>query len=430
MNREILRLAVPTIISNISVPLLSTVDTVLMGQLSGLHLGAVGVGAMIFNFLYWNFGFLRMGTTGLTAQGFGRKSNHEMATVLGRALLTGLFLGIILILSQQLLWLASARAMQLSPEHYPLVKSYFLIRILAAPATLLLYSLMGWYFGMQNALYPLWITLFLNLVNIGLSMWLVMYAGWGVKGVAYGTLIAQYSGLLFAGMLLLVRYRPFVTWLSLRTILIWHEFLRFFSINKDIFIRTLCLSVVFFFVYSQASDAGEKTLAATVILLQFLNWMSYGIDGFAFAAESLCGKYFGGSNPSMLNRTIRFSMYWGASLGLAYSLFYGLGRDMLIRLFTSEKSVIQATLDQYNWIVWLPLIAFASYIWDGIFIGLTAVKAMRNSMFISFVVFFVLYYVLRNGTGPDALWIALLGFLLSRGVIQTGQYVKYGYTLK
>lgn len=429
MNREILRLAIPNIISNVSVPLLSTVDTILMGQLSGLHLGAVGIGSMIFNFLYWNFGFLRMGTTGLTAQAYGKKNDQEMIVTLGRALVTGLALGILMILLYLPIWEISSVLMNISTEHMALVKSYFTIRILAAPATFALFSLMGWYFGMQNAIYPLIITVFLNLVNIGISALLVLYFNMEVKGVALGTLIAQYLGLILALVLLLFKYKTLLSLLSVKLIFICDELLAFFTLNKDIFLRTIFLSLVFAFFYSQSSNFGELFLASSVILMQFVNWMSYGIDGFAFAAESLTGKYQGANNEPKLKKTIRYALYWGAGLGLLYSLVFWIGELPLIRLFSSEVSVQEATAKYYIWIVILPIIGFGSYIWDGVFVGLTAVKSMRNSMFLSFVFYFATYFGLQNILGAQALWLALLTFLLARGSIQSYLYWKKGPVL-
>jgi MATE family multidrug resistance protein len=430
MNREILRLAIPNIISNVSVPLLSTVDTVLMGQLSGLHLGAVGIGSMIFNFLYWNFGFLRMGTTGLTAQAFGKQNEHDMIVTLGRALVTGLSMGLLLIALYLPVWKVASLLMNVSPDHYELVRSYFTIRVLAAPATFSLFALMGWFFGMQNAVYPLIVTVFLNLVNIALSAFLVLSLGFEVKGVALGTLMAQYLGLLLAVALLFFRYGSLLRQIKYQAIFIRQELLSFFSLNKDIFLRTLCLTLVFAFFYSQSSRYGELTLAASVILLQFLNWMSYGVDGFAFAAESLTGKYHGRADKAMLNRTIRYSFYWGGSLGLLYSLVFWIGEIPLTHLFTSDETVRQATAIYFHWIVILPIVGFSSYIWDGIFVGLTAVRSMRNSMFLSFIVYFIVFYSLNASLGTQALWLALLAFLFTRGAIQTWLYRQKGDRLR
>lgn len=429
MNREILRLAVPNIISNVSVPLLSTVDTILMGQLSGLHLGAVGLGTMIFNFLYWNFGFLRMGTTGLTAQAYGRKNDQEMIVTLGRALVTGLALGTLMILLYLPIWELASVLMNISPEHEALVKSYFSIRLLAAPATFALFSLMGWYFGMQNAIFPLIITVFLNLINIGISALLVLYFNMEVKGVALGTLIAQYLGLILALILLLVKYRTLLNVLSVKLIFIRDELLAFFTLNKDIFLRTVFLSLVFAFFYSQSSKYGEMFLASSVILMQLLNWMSYGIDGFAFAAESLTGKYHGAADDTKLKKTIRYTLFWGAGLGLLYSMVFWIAANPLIQLFSSETAVQDATAKYYYWIVILPIVGFGSYIWDGVFVGLTAVKSMRNSMFLSFVFYFATYYGLQSFMGAHVLWLALLAFLLARGLIQSYLYWEKGSAL-
>lgn len=429
MNREILRLAIPNIISNVSVPLLSTVDTILMGQLSGLHLGAVGIGTMIFNFLYWNFGFLRMGTTGLTAQAFGKRDEKEMIITFGRALVTGLALGLLMILLFRPIWEVSATLMNVSPDHYPLVRSYFTIRIMAAPATFALFSLMGWFFGMQNAIFPLIVTIFLNLLNIGISAFFVLVAGMEVEGVAYGTLIAQYLGLILAIVLFLVKYKYLLNKLSAKAVFVRQELMVFFTLNKDIFLRTICLSFVFAFFYSQSSKFGELTLAASVILLQFLNWMSYGIDGFAFAAESLTGKYQGARDEKMLKKTIRYSFFWGGGLGLLYALVYWLAEIPLTHIFSSENAVRMTTAQYYHWIIILPVIGFSSYIWDGVFVGLTAVKSMRNSMFISFMAYFAVYYGLQPLIGIQALWLALLAFLFARGIVQTLMYAKQGSSL-
>jgi len=429
MNREILRLAIPNIISNVSVPMLSTVDTVLMGQLSGIHLGAIGIGSMIFNFLYWNFVFLRMGTTGLTAQAFGRQDEKEIAISLGRALLTALGMGILMILCQYPLWQAGKILMNVSSEHAPLVESYFRLRLMAAPATLCLYALLGWYFGMQNAIYPLVVTIILNLINIGVSAWLVLGLGMEVRGVALGTVIAQYLGLGIALILLWHRYRSIIFQMVFPALLVRDEIIAFFRLNKDIFLRTLCLSFVFAFFYSQSSASGEMVLASTTILLQFLNWMSYGIDGFAFAAESLTGKYLGAGNDRMLTRTIRYSFYWGGGLALLFSLAYWTLEEPLLALFSSDPEIIRFSSGFFGWIIILPLIGFGSYIWDGIFVGLTAARSMRNSMFLSFAVYFLLYFTMRNGLGPHALWLSLLVFLAARAFFQSMLYFRYGKNL-
>ena len=419
MNKEILRLAIPNIISNVSVPLLSTVDIIFMGTLSGLHIGAVGIGAMIFSFLFWNFGFLRMGTTGMTAQAFGRGDEEAISLQLQRATLVAVFIGVILLVGSPLLFSVGASLMNVAESQYDMVSMYFMVGIVAAPATLLLFALKGWFFGMQNAILPLILTIFINLVNIGLSYYFVIIRGWEIAGVAWGTVIAQYLGLALCGGLILWKYRPYLISFPLSLILKKSALKGFFKINGDIFIRTLCLSFAFGFFYSRSSAYGEVLLAANVILMQLLNWMSYGIDGFAYAAESLVGKYFGANSAPKLMKSIRLSLIWGFGLALFFSGLYGLASDAVLGLFTNDRAVLDMGLYYLPWMVLLPIAGFASYIWDGIYVGVTATTAMRNTMFLALVVFLGTYYLGREWIGPNhGLWLALLLFLLARGGFQ------------
>lgn len=424
MNKEILKLAIPNIISNISVPLLSSVDTALMGQLSALHIGAVGVGSMIFNFIYWNFGFLRMGTTGITAQAYGKEAEKTMVITLGRALFIAGILAILIMVLQVPFGQFSFYLMNLSEAQLPLVETYFYIRIWAAPATLGLYALMGWYFGMQNAIYPLILTITINVVNIICSLIFIKYFGLEVAGVAYGTVIAQYVGLFLAVGLFFYKYRYLLPQLSREAILKWAELKQFLSINSDIFIRTFCLTFAFGFFYSQSSVGGEKLLAVNVILLQFLNWMSYGVDGFAFATESLVGKYVGAKQQLQLNKSIRLSFLWALGLAGLYSLLYGVLGMYLVGLFSSQAEIIAATSPYLFWMILFPLLSTPCYIWDGIFIGLTASRAMRDSMLISLVIYLGIHYVLKVDYGNHGLWLALLIFMVARGIIQWWVYRK------
>lgn len=426
MNKEILRLAIPNIISNISVPLLSTVDTALMGRLSASHIGAVGIGSMIFNFIYWNFGFLRMGTTGISAQAFGRKDNQEIIDTLGRAYLIGLIVGLALILVQWPLNTLSQYLMRVIPTQQPLVSTYIYIRIWAAPATLGLYAFTGWFFGMQNAAYPLIITVFSNLFNIVLSFILVYQLEWGVAGVAWGTVIAQYLGLLIAIILFYWKYRSHLKYFSFKALVAYERFKVFLKINSDIFIRTFLLTLSFGFFYSSSSQYGELTLAANVILLQFITWMSYGIDGFAFASESLVGKYKGANNLPLMHRAIHYSFWWGMGLAITYSLVYLLFGINLIKLFTTETSVVQESKRYLVWIVLFPIISTPCYIWDGIYIGLTASKSMRNLMIGAIIIFFISFYTVGDWWHNHGLWFTLLLFMLARGIFQQIHYMRKG----
>ena len=430
MNREILRLAIPNIISNITVPLLSTVDTALMGRLSEVHIGAVGMGSMIFNFVYWNFGFLRMGTTGLTAQAFGRRDDAGMAQTLGRALLVVLALAASILFLQVPLERLGFYLLNVGSGQQELLAAYFYLRVWAAPATLGLYAFMGWFFGMQNAIYPLVLTVVINAVNIALSVLFVQVDGMDVDGVALGTVIAQYAGLLLAIVLFFLRYGYLTEHFRRRAIVQWKALKPFLGINADIFIRTFCLTLAFGFFYSQSSAEGHVVLAANVILLQYLNWMSYGIDGFAYASESLVGKYYGASDERRTRRAIRLSFAWAMSLALLFSLAYGLSGEPLLRVFTNQTDVIEAAMPFLLWMALFPVLSTPCYIWDGVFIGLTASRAMRNAMILALAVYLIACLVLGPRFGNHGLWLALLVFMMARGGIQHAFFAWKGLGLR
>lgn len=397
----------------------------LMGRLSEIHIGAVGIGAMIFNLVYWNFGFLRMGTTGITAQAFGKKDENEIMQTLSRAILVAMILAIVIILLQVPFGEASFYLMNISEGQYELVKEYFYIRIWAAPATLGLFAMMGWFFGMQNAIFPLIITVFVNVVNIILSYVFVKIYNMDAAGVAWGTVIAQYAGIALAIFLFYFKYKTHLAHFNRSAMLEIHALKKYLTINRDIFIRTFCLTFAFGFFYSQSSSAGDLVLAANVILLQFLNWMSYGVDGFAFASESLVGKYKGANDSINIKKAIRLSFIWGMLLAVGYSLVYWIFGNVLLQLFTDQEDVIEASLPFLFWMILFPIISTPCYIWDGIYIGLTASKTMRDTMVLALCVYILFYFLLKNNFGNDGLWAALLIFMGARGLIQWFFYRKY-----
>ncbi|MCB0664610.1 MAG: MATE family efflux transporter [Saprospiraceae bacterium] len=430
MNKEILRLAIPNILSNVSVPLLSTVDTALMGHLSEAHLGAVGIGAMVFNLIYWNFGFLRMGTTGLTAQAYGAQQHQHIATLLGRSLLVAFSIALALLFLQRPFAHLGIWFFHVADAQVDLVQDYFNIRIWAAPATLASYVIFGWFFGMQNAIYPLILTVVANLINIILSYILIHYFDMGIAGAAWGTVIAQYAGLLFSIILLISRYRDYLKDSIAQLFENAVELTKFFSVNRDLFIRTLSLTFAFAFFYRQSSVAGATMLAVNVVLLQLINWMSYGIDGFAYAAESLVGKYKGAENTRMGNQAIRLIMLWGFALAIFFSLTYLFFGMPIFTVFTNQAEVIQSARPYLWYMVAFPIAGFICYIWDGIYIGLTATITMRNAMLISLGLYLGIYYLLKDIWPVHGLWTALLLFLLVRGIIQSLYFGKYGWSIK
>jgi MATE family multidrug resistance protein len=430
MNKEILRLAVPNILSNISVPLITSFDTILMGSLGGGYIAAVGLGGMAFNFVYWNFGFLRMSTTGLTARAYGAEDKAAQMATLARAALLAAVISVLLVLLQYPFaelthWLLNLRA-----EQVGLIDDYFYIRILAAPAALLQMVLFGWFFGRQNAIFPLVLTLIVNATNMALSWYLVKSLGWGIQGVAWGTVVAQYlgfgfglvlwrlecrrGGLRFEKLSLHLRSRPKDTTPALR---------EFLSINRDIFLRTLFLTLSYAFFYNRANalDIGTAVVAANVILLQLVNWLSYGIDGFAFAAESLVGKYSGANKPSELRRVIRLIFLWGMAFAGVYALVYALGNTHILSLFAPENAApetLAAATYYLPIVVAFCLTAAPCYLLDGIYIGLTAARAMRQTMLLAFAGYLIIYFLIGRHYENWGLWGSVLSFMVLRAVIQ------------
>jgi MATE family multidrug resistance protein len=417
-NQEILRLAIPNILSNISIPLLGIVDTVLMGRLeSEIYIGAVALGTIIFNIIYWGFGFLRMGTTGLTAQSYGKGERKEGAAILGRGLLFALG-GSILILGLQsvIAWIGFG-LLQGDETVKNLATQYFYIRIYAAPATLGLYVFQGWFLGMQNARYPMVLTIFVNLLNIVFNVVFVLQMGMKADGVALGTVCAQYLGLALALGMVFYKYRAFIFLIDRGQIFRLAAIKRFFAINVDIFIRTVCLVFTFAFFTSASAAFDSLTLAANQILLQYISLMSYAVDGFAFAAESLVGRYVGARDSARLRKSVRYLFYWGVGFGAVFALVYSAAGRTLLRIFTDQAEIIQAASPFVWWAVAISLAGSVAYMWDGVYIGATVTPSMRNMMLISTVAIFLpAYYLTVPAMGNHGLWLALLLFMIARGI--------------
>jgi len=416
MNKKILRLAVPNIITNLAVPLLSSVDTALVGHLDAVYyIGAVSIGSMIFNFVYWGFGFLRMGTTGMAAQALGGEDHGEALHILLRALAVALIGAFLLIIGQRLIENLSFYLVGATPEVEQFARSYFRIRIWAAPATLGLYAFTGWFLGMQNARYPLYITIAANLANVAMDVWFVTYTGLKSDGVAWGTVAAQYLGLILALLFFLQKYRPYLAHYRRASLLEIKKIKAFFSLNGDIFIRTISLIFVFSFFTAKSAELGDDLLAANTVLMQLWMIFSFGIDGFAFAAESLVGRAIGAGDRKFLHKIIRLIFLWGSGLGLVFVLIYAVGAKPILHLFTNQDALVSLCLSYMGWTIAAPFVNSFCYIWDGIYIGATASKAMRNTMlFSTFVVFFPLFYLGRYLWGNHGIWAAMLVFMAMR----------------
>ena len=421
MNRELLRLAIPNIATNISIPLLGLVDLALVGRLGDAkYIGAIAIGSMIFNFLYWSFGFLRMGTSGFTAQAYGEKNEKESILVLSRAMFVALIAGVFLIILQYPISELSFYLLDGNSDVESLAKEYYSIRIFAAPATIGLYALSGWFLGMQNARIPMIIAISINVVNIIFNFVFVYGLELKSAGVAWGTLIAQYFGFALALFLLIKKYSYLFKYWNYSLMMKWESLKIFFTVNKDIFIRTFSLMLVFTYFTSQSASTNNIILAVNTLLLQFLFIFSYFMDGFAYAAEALTGRFIGEKNRVKLIEVIKLLFIWGSLISLAFSLIYYLFSDSILYLLTDETQIILKSHDFIIWIVFVPVVSFVSFIWDGIYIGATSSKAMCNSMLISSVlIFFPVTILLKSFLGNHSLWLGLLLFMMSRGLIQT-----------
>ena len=425
INKQIVNLALPNIISNFSVPLLGAVDTALMGRLESEHyLGAVGIGGIIFSFIYWGFGFLRMATTGLTAQAFGENDLPECGRLLLRATCIGITSSLFLLGLQRQLVDISFHLINASPEVENLARTYFYVRIFAAPATLCLHAFHGVFLGLQNAHYPMLLTVVVNVVNIVLNLTFVQMLGMKVEGIALATVIAQYIGLFLAILLFFRRYQILLVTSDIREVLALSKLKRFLGISGDIFIRTLCL--VFSHAYFTAKSAAlsDTFLAINTILLQYINLMSYAIDGFAFAAESLVGKYKGARDMRNLKRTTRQIFLWAFLFGSAITLVFVVLGERMLHLFTNQMSLIEGAKPYLIWIIVAPVVNVTAYIWDGIFLGATASKALRNSVIVSTALYLSSIYLLIP-LGNHGLWGALTLLLVVRGVSLTVLAPKY-----
>ncbi|MEG2760945.1 MAG: MATE family efflux transporter [Mucinivorans sp.] len=420
MIRKIVHLAIPNIISNITIPLVGMVDLAIVGAMgSTTLLGGIAIGTAIFNLLYWNFGFLRMGTSGLTAQAYGRRDFVEIQRVLMRSLTVACAIAALILALQVPLADLILRFMDSSPAVESAAREYFFYRVWAAPATLSLYAFKGWFIGMQNSRSPMWIAIFINVINVIASLVLAFPLGMGLAGVALGTAVAQWSGAGLA-IVMLVKYygRYFDIYRLFEGVFEPRALAMFFRLNRDIFIRTLCLVAVFTYFTKASSSMGNITLAANTLLLQLFTLFSYFMDGFAYAGEALAGRYTGSRNAGRLHRTVSAIFKVGATVAVVFSLLYLFGGQYILLIFSPEASVMEAAMASMNYVAMVPVIGFAAFLMDGLLVGMTRSKVMRDAMLIATALFFGLYFALVGALGSSALWIAFLSYLAARGGLQ------------
>lgn len=428
MNKKILQLAIPSIVSNITVPLLGLIDVAIVGHLgSASYIGAIAVGGMLFNIIYWLFGFLRMGTSGMTSQAFGKRDLKEVTRVLLRAVGVGLFIALCLLLLQYPIRKVAFLLIDATAEVRELATVYFSICVWGAPAVLGLYGFAGWFIGMQNSRFPMFIAITQNIVNIVASLAFVYLLDMKIEGVALGTLIAQYAGLFMALLLWLRYYGRLRIPFHWREILGWTAMHRFFQVNSDIFFRTLCLVAVTTFFTSTGARQGDVVLAVNTLLMQLFTLFSYIMDGFAYAGEAMTGRYVGAQNRNGLQRMIRLLFRWGWGLSLSFTILYMIGGQGFLGLLTNDTTVIEAAGTYYYWVLAIPLAGFAAFLWDGILIGATATRLMLYSMLVASGTFFVVYYLFYGIMGNHALWMAFLIYLSLRGIMQWGLWHRRSF---
>lgn len=423
-HKQLLALAVPMILSNITIPLLGLVDTTVIGHLAQPYfLGATNVGAMIITFVTWLCGFLRMSTTGLAAQALGGNQQQQSRLVLWRGLLVALAIGVVFIVLQQFYFDIALKLAGGSEQVQLYAKEYLTIRICGLPAALATLVITGWLLGNHQAKTVMWLLMLINSVNLLLDVWFVQGLQLQVKGIAWATLIAEYLGVIVA---LFAVYRKDNHCLAIKAnlaeIINFEALKRYFALNRDILLRTLCLEITFVFITFQGARLGDVVVASNAILLNFLMLISFGLDGIANACEVLVGKAVGAKDKVAEQQAVKLGLQWTSLMALGYAICFGLFGVAFIELMTSINEVQQFSQQFLPWIILLPLTACWCYLFDGVYIGLLNSKVMRNSMlFATFMVFFPTWW-LQTANNNQTLWNALIAFMLARGITLASHY--------
>ena len=447
---DILKLAVPSILANITVPVVGMVDIAVAGHLdvnAATMIGGIAIGSMLFDLLYWNFGFLRVGTGGLTAQAFGRGDRKECARIFARAAGIALASALVLIAIQWLFVNLALAVVDSTPEVRQLAAKYFHIRIWAAPATLSLMAFKGWFIGMQDSVSPMITDLVVNGMNVLMSIVLALgltigdwrFEGMGFSGIAAGTVAAQYSGLFAAALLMLLKYRrDTMSTLDaddLKDIFKGGETRRFFVMNADLFVRSLCFIAIYIGFTVISARYGDVLLAVSSIMMKILMIFSYFTDGFAYAGEALTGRHIGSQDRSMVRQTVKWTFIWSMSIAVMFMGIYHFGGVPLVKLMTSDAAVVEQSKVYLPWLLLMPVVGCAAFTWDGIYIGATASKAIRDSMIWAVAAFgltWIAGQAVLNLTRPErydvlamhVLMAAYFAHLLARTVYLSVRYRK------
>ena len=441
LNKEILRLSIPSILANLTVPLVGMVDTALAGHLTGgsgaaAYIGAISLGSMLFNLLYWNFSFLRTGTGGLTAQAFGRRDDKGCALMLSRGLVLSIGMSLVVLALQLPFMKLGLLCVHGSPASEELASTYFRIRIWAAPATLSLMTFSGWFVGMQDSRSSMWKDFIVNGVNIAASIILTFgigsRKGLGFAGIAWGTVIAQYSGLLYCLVKTCLKYgRNVLSRMSredLRGIMSRSEMRAYFGMNTNLFLRSVFFTLIYIGYTMIAARYGDLMLSCSAIMMQLLMIFSYFTDGFAYAGEALTGRFIGAKDSQMLRRSVKYIFAWSMSIAALFVLIYGVGGKPLLGLLTDDAEVFGACCEFLPWLLAMPLLGCAAFTWDGVYLGATASAGIRNAMGGAAVSFFLIWFAgvfILHPQGSAAIHLLLAAYfahLTFRTVLLTVRY--------
>ena len=415
-HKRVLGVAIPIVLANATIPILGAVDTGVVGQMGlAVPIGAVGIGAIIISAIYWLFGFLRMGTTGLTAQAIGSNDHSETSALLVRGILIGLGAGLVLIMTQIPLFSAALGIAPASFEVESLAQEYLKIRVYSAPAAIAIFGITGWLIANERTRAVLVLMLLINSINIVLDFVFVLRLGWGVEGVAYATLFAEWSGLFF-GLWLARKGFKNGYWRNWSQIFDRARLTKMAKVNSDILIRSVLLEIAFVSFLFLGSSFDDATLAANQVLIQFLNITAYAMDGFAFAAEALVGKALGAKNRLIFRRSAVMTSQWGFGSVVVMALAFYVFGNTIINVMTTAEDVRAVSYEYLPWMVLAPLVGAAAWMLDGIFIGATRTADMRNMMFISFCVYLIALALLLPKYGNHGLWASLIIFSIARGL--------------
>jgi MATE family multidrug resistance protein len=417
MNRSVLKLALPSILANITVPLVGMVDVGVSGHIGdAVAIGGMAISTMLFDLLYWNMGFLRVGTGGMTAQAYGRRDFGEIMKIFTQGLGTAIGIAFVIFAIQYLYIDIALGFINASPEVEEYARQYYFIRIWAAPATLSLFVFKGFFIGMQNAISPMTADITVNVANLGLSLLFAVKMGLGFKGIAWAVLTAQYTGLVLCIAIFLIYYRRLFRYADLKKALRLKDLGRFFSVNGNLFVRSICFLFIYVGFTSLSANYGDLQLAVGTIIMKLLMLYSFFIDGFAYAGEALAGKFIGARDSQGLKLSVKVIFRWSWMIALVSTVVYVLFSREMIMLMTDKADVVEASAPYFMWLWMMPALSMAAFVWDGIYVGAISTKRIMQGMICAAASFFVAYYALRGMLGIQALYAAYMVHVAVRSV--------------